>query len=166
MFSRTTAIPALLALTVAVPLRAQRLADRVAAVREGTVTFTYASRPEVCGDGRSIIVRQLGTEGVTIYSPEDEFVGLVERAWADVHPRTGAAPLAAEWPGRGAATVGGMDGGCRRRERPRCRRGATGGGLPARARRDRFGRGVLQRHVCRGHRRQRDCFSHAARDRA
>jgi hypothetical protein len=70
MFSRTTAIPALLALTVAVPLRAQRLADRVAAVREGTVTFTYASRPEVCGDGRSIIVRQLGTEGVTIYSPE------------------------------------------------------------------------------------------------
>ena len=69
MFPRST-IPALLALTVAFPLRAQRLADRVAAVREGTVTFTYASRPEVCGDGRSIIVRQLGTEGVTIYSPE------------------------------------------------------------------------------------------------
>jgi hypothetical protein len=42
----------------------------VAAVPEGTVTFTYASRPEVCGDGRSIIVRQLGTEsGVIVYSP-------------------------------------------------------------------------------------------------
>ena len=70
MFPRTTVIPALLALTAIAPLRAQRLADRVAAVREGSVTFTYASRPEVCGDGRSIIVRELGTEGVTIYSPE------------------------------------------------------------------------------------------------
>lgn len=68
---RSTAIPVLLALTAVTPLRGQRLADRVAAVREGTVTFTYASRPEVCGDGRSIIVRQLGTEsGVTIYSPD------------------------------------------------------------------------------------------------
>ena len=70
MFPRTTLIPALLALTAVVPLRAQRLADRVTAAREGTVTFTFASRPEVCGDGRSIIVRELGTEGVTIYSPE------------------------------------------------------------------------------------------------
>jgi hypothetical protein len=71
MFPPRTTIPALLALTAVAPLRAQRLTDRVAGAREGTVTFTYASRPEVCGDGRSIIVRQLGTEsGVTIYSPD------------------------------------------------------------------------------------------------
>ena len=35
-------------------LGAQSIADRVAAVREGTVQMTYASRPEACGDGRDI----------------------------------------------------------------------------------------------------------------
>jgi hypothetical protein len=70
MRGRSVVIQFLLTLSAVASLEAQRLADRVAAVREGTVTFTYGSRPEVCGDGRSIIVRQLGTEGVTIYSPE------------------------------------------------------------------------------------------------
>ena len=35
-------------------LGAQSIADRMAAVREGTVQMTYASRPEACGDGRDI----------------------------------------------------------------------------------------------------------------
>ena len=35
-------------------LGAQSIADRVAAVREGTVQMTYASRPEACGDGRDV----------------------------------------------------------------------------------------------------------------
>ena len=35
-------------------LAAQSIADRVAAVRDGTVQMTYASRPEACGDGRDI----------------------------------------------------------------------------------------------------------------
>jgi len=40
---------------VATPhLGAQSIADRVAAVREGTVQMTYASRPEACGDGRDV----------------------------------------------------------------------------------------------------------------
>jgi HEAT repeat protein len=33
---------------------AQSIADRVTAVREGTVQMTYASRPDACGDGRDI----------------------------------------------------------------------------------------------------------------
>jgi hypothetical protein len=39
------------ALLPAPSLRAQSLADRVAAVRDGAVVFSYAARPEVCGDG-------------------------------------------------------------------------------------------------------------------
>ena len=43
-----------MALVAAPPLGAQSIADRVAAVREGTVQMTYASRPEACGDGRDV----------------------------------------------------------------------------------------------------------------
>ena len=40
----------------AVPcLGAQSLADRVAAVRDGTVQMTYASRPDACGDGDDVV---------------------------------------------------------------------------------------------------------------
>lgn len=39
------------ALVVAPALPAQSLADRAAAIRDGAVVFSYASRPEVCGDG-------------------------------------------------------------------------------------------------------------------
>jgi HEAT repeat protein len=35
-------------------LAAQSIADRVAAVKDGTVELTYASRPEACGDGKDI----------------------------------------------------------------------------------------------------------------
>src|SRR5688572_33392074 len=40
---------------VAAPLPAQSLASRVAAVEDGAVTFHYAPRPGVCGDGESFI---------------------------------------------------------------------------------------------------------------
>ena len=43
-----------MAMVAAPHLGAQSIADRVAAVREGTVQMTYASRPEACGDGRDI----------------------------------------------------------------------------------------------------------------
>src|SRR5918999_1818682 len=39
----------------AMPLQAQSLAARVAAVEDRSVTFHYAARPGVCGDGESFI---------------------------------------------------------------------------------------------------------------
>src|SRR5919108_117393 len=45
----------LLLLAFAVPLQAQSLADRVHAVRDGAVTFHFAARPGVCGDGEHFI---------------------------------------------------------------------------------------------------------------
>ena len=47
---------ALLLAIVAVPapLNAQRLADRVAHVRDGKVRMSYATRPDVCGNGHNI----------------------------------------------------------------------------------------------------------------
>jgi len=43
-----------MAMVAAPHLGAQSIADRVAAVREGTVQMTYASRPDACGDGRDV----------------------------------------------------------------------------------------------------------------
>jgi hypothetical protein len=45
----------LLAILIAAPLSAQSLASRVAAVDNGTVTFQYAARPGVCGDGETFV---------------------------------------------------------------------------------------------------------------
>jgi HEAT repeat protein len=42
-------------LATAAPLQAQSLASRIAAVEDGAVTFHYAPRPGVCGDGESFI---------------------------------------------------------------------------------------------------------------
>jgi hypothetical protein len=44
-------------LLVAAPAAAQQrsLADRVAAVRDGVAEFHFASRPDVCGDGRTFV---------------------------------------------------------------------------------------------------------------
>ena len=42
-------------LVIVAPLQAQSLASRVAAVEDGAVTFHYAARPGVCGDGESFI---------------------------------------------------------------------------------------------------------------
>ena len=43
------------ALLVVAPLQAQSLASRVAAERDGAVTFHYAARPGICGDGESFV---------------------------------------------------------------------------------------------------------------
>ena len=40
---------------IATPLEAQSLASRVAAVEDGAVTFHYAARPGVCGDGETFV---------------------------------------------------------------------------------------------------------------
>ena len=45
----------LLAILVAAPLQAQSLASRVAEVDDGAVTFHYAARPGVCGDGETFV---------------------------------------------------------------------------------------------------------------
>ena len=46
---------AISALMLAPPARAQSIADRVSAVRSGTVEFHFASRPGVCGNGSGSI---------------------------------------------------------------------------------------------------------------
>jgi HEAT repeat protein len=47
---------AVVATLVATPcLGAQVLADRVSAVRDGSVQMTYASRPDACGDGNDVL---------------------------------------------------------------------------------------------------------------
>ena len=42
-------------LVIVTPLQAQSLASRVAAVDNGSVTFHYAARPGICGDGQSFV---------------------------------------------------------------------------------------------------------------
>jgi hypothetical protein len=42
-------------LVIVTPAQAQSLASRIAAVENGSVTFNYAARPGVCGDGESFI---------------------------------------------------------------------------------------------------------------
>ncbi len=41
--------------TIVTPLQAQSLASRVAAAEDGAVTFHYAPRPGICGDGESFV---------------------------------------------------------------------------------------------------------------
>lgn len=42
-------------MAIAMPLEAQSLASRVEAVEDGAVTFHYAARPGVCGDGETFV---------------------------------------------------------------------------------------------------------------
>src|SRR5258705_6564009 len=46
-----------LALLAAAPLTAQTLASRIAATRADKVTFTFAGKPGVCGDGENFNIR-------------------------------------------------------------------------------------------------------------
>jgi hypothetical protein len=63
-------LPAVLIACVATPVVAQRLSDRAAAVRTGEIAFGYAARAEVCGNGRSIFMGDLGAgEGILVFSP-------------------------------------------------------------------------------------------------
>lgn len=55
--------PALLSCSAA----AQGLAGRIAGLRDGSATLTYAARPDVCGDGHSIILRRLDPSGDVVY---------------------------------------------------------------------------------------------------
>src|SRR5687767_5596312 len=52
---RTSARAVAATIVFAAPLQAQSLASRIAAVEDGAVTFHYAARPGVCGDGESFI---------------------------------------------------------------------------------------------------------------
>jgi hypothetical protein len=56
-------LPALLSCSAA----AQGLAGRIAGLRDGSATLSYAARPDVCGDGHSIILRRLDPLGDVIY---------------------------------------------------------------------------------------------------
>lgn len=47
--------PLVAMLVIVTPLQAQTLASRVAAVDDGAVTFHYAARPGVCGDGETFV---------------------------------------------------------------------------------------------------------------
>jgi len=51
----TRRIAVLLLVLAPAALNAQSLAGRVADVHDGTVRFTYASRPGICGDGREMV---------------------------------------------------------------------------------------------------------------
>ena len=51
--SITKCVVAMIAMVT--PLQAQSLASRVAAEKDGAVTFHYAARPGVCGDGESFV---------------------------------------------------------------------------------------------------------------
>lgn len=45
---------------------AQGLSGRIAALRDGSATLTFAARPDVCGDGHNIILRSLEQHGEII----------------------------------------------------------------------------------------------------
>jgi len=72
----------LVAAVVAPRLGAQSLADRVTAVRDGTVEMTYASRPDACGDGRDVVA--LGRL-ITVYP------AMRGHGWSDVNCAVGPA---------------------------------------------------------------------------
>ena len=50
---------------------AQGLAGRIAVLRDGSAMLTYASRPDVCGDGHSLILRSLEPQGDVVYFTAD-----------------------------------------------------------------------------------------------
>jgi hypothetical protein len=50
---------------------AQGLSGRIAGLRDGSAMLTYASRPDVCGDGHSLILRRLEPQGDFVYFTDD-----------------------------------------------------------------------------------------------
>jgi hypothetical protein len=50
---------------------AQSLAGRIAALGNGSATLTYAARPDVCGDGHTIILRSLEQQGEIVILSDD-----------------------------------------------------------------------------------------------
>jgi hypothetical protein len=91
---------AVAAVVMAMPLRAQSLADRVAAVRDGAVNFHFAARPGVCGDGEHFVRTGRG-------SYQGEFSGEYRGAPCDEGPvqvrlviRDGTIVRVQSWVGR------------------------------------------------------------------
>lgn len=60
-------LPVLLSRSIA----AQGLAGRIAGLGDGSAMLTYASRPDVCGDGHSLILRRLEPQGDVVYFTDD-----------------------------------------------------------------------------------------------
>lgn len=79
--SRAGVVLAVLGL-LAVPagLRAQTLAERIDATRDGKVRLTYATRPGVCGDGRAISVEPFNEDWERVCEPGPARVVLTFRA--------------------------------------------------------------------------------------
>ncbi|HKE88733.1 MAG TPA: hypothetical protein VKB45_00265 [Gemmatimonadales bacterium] len=65
MSSRHLSILVVLAVLPSAPATTQGLAGRIAALRDGSATLTYAARPDVCG-GHNIILRGLEQRGEII----------------------------------------------------------------------------------------------------
>jgi hypothetical protein len=55
MTYRTFLRPVAVVIAFVAPLQAQSLASRIAAVNDGAVSFHYAARPGICGDGESFV---------------------------------------------------------------------------------------------------------------
>ncbi len=71
LVSMLAVLPALLSR----PAAAQTLTGRIAALRDGSATLTYAARPDVCGDGHNIILRGLEQRGeIVIYTDEGDIL--------------------------------------------------------------------------------------------
>jgi hypothetical protein len=71
LVSMLAVIPALLSAHAT----AQSLAGRIAVLRDGSATLTYAARPDVCGDGHSIILRSVEQQGeIVIFSDEGNVI--------------------------------------------------------------------------------------------
>jgi hypothetical protein len=62
------------------PARAQGLPQRIANIRNGTATFSYASRPDVCGDGHAVVLRQLDPSANVVYFSDN---GDISGTWID-----------------------------------------------------------------------------------
>ena len=75
MSSRLMSMLAVLPALLSVPATAQSLAGRIAALRDGSATLSYAARPDVCGDGHSIILRSLERQGeIVIFTDEGNVI--------------------------------------------------------------------------------------------
>src|SRR3954470_19381621 len=77
-------------------VRAQSIARRVDAVREGTVSMRYAAKPGVCGDGESVWTHQMpgawsssDRGGVCMTGPVYVSLGRAENATVSVRVRIG-----------------------------------------------------------------------------
>ena len=75
MSPRLVSMLAVLPALLSAQATAQSLAARIAALRDGSATLTYAARPDVCGDGHTIILRNAEQRGeIVIFSDEGNVI--------------------------------------------------------------------------------------------